>query len=287
MVNKIKRYKTKLSNKGATMVKMKSIKIWMVIIAVLVMAVNLNAGNIPSAARVWNYNIITANISKDFGIIAIPGFKYEFLKYVNEKRVTSKGALAYEFFIGPYIKTHIGKVKVMIPVVYHYMGFPNTPTDTDFSYNHNIDIFSSFLYKHKKSIFQWRIFFHNTFYSTLYKYMPITQESKGGYSLLLKLRARYSYWVSKKVALSFGDEVLYGIIENSGIPAKTGPGFTESGFDANRLMGGIMLRINKNLTISPYYLYETTYAKNKTTSKKELTSRSHYLFLLIKYNFKL
>jgi len=241
---------------------------------------------VPNTGRIWNYNIITADISKDFGIITIPGFKYEYLRYLSGVKDESKGALADEFFIGPYFKTNIGKIKVMIPMVYHYMGFPGTPKDSDFSYNHNLDIFPSFLYKHKKSMLQWRIFFHNTFYSTIYKYMH-GKESKAGYSLLLKFRVRYSYWLSKRTALSAGDEVLYGLIENNKVAAKTGPGFTENGFDANRISAGLVLKITKNFTISPYYLYETTYAKNKITAKKDLTSKSHYLFLILKYNLKI
>lgn len=264
---------------------MKNLKIWLLVITFMLMTVSLNANNVPNAGRIWNYNIITADISKNFGIMTIPGFKYEYLKYVNGEKVASKGALAYEFFIGPYVKTHIGKIKVMIPMVYHYMGFPNTPKTSDFSYNHNLDIFSSFLYKQNKSMLQWRIFLHNTFYSTIYKYIPGINESQAGYSLLLKFRARYSYWISKKVALSVGDEVLYGLVEDNNVPAKTGPGFTENGFDSNRIMAGFVVKITKNFTVLPYYLYETTYAKNKITSKKELTSKSHYLFLIMKYNF--
>ena len=266
---------------------MKNLKIWMFGIIFLLMTASLNANSAPNTGRIWNYNIITANISKNFGIMTIPGFKYEYLRYSNGEKVESKGALAYEIFIGPYFATHIGKIKVMIPMVYHYMGFPDTPKASRFSYNHNVDIFPSLLYKQHKSMLQWRIFFHNTFYSTIYKYMPGINESKTGYSLLLKFRATYSYWLSKKAALSLGDEFLYGLVENSDVAAKTGPGFTENGFDANRIRAGVILKITKNFTISPYYLYETTYAKNKITAKKNLTSKSHYLFLVIKYNFKI
>ena len=262
---------------------MKNLKIWMIAVTSLLMTVSLSASSVPTTGRIWNYNIITTEISKDFGIVTIPGFKYEYLRYISGEKADSKGALAYEFFIGPYFLTHLSNVKVMIPLVYHYMGFPDTPKASNFSYNHNFDVFPSFLYRHNKSMLQWRIFFHNTFYSTIYKYMPGINESKTGYSLLLKFRIRYSYWISKRVALSVGDEVLYGLVENNNVPAKTGPGFTENGLDANKIMAGLVLKITKNFTILPYYLYETTYAKNRITSEKDLTSKSHYLFLIIKY----
>ncbi len=265
---------------------MKNLK-FIFVLMLIFLAVNLNASTCPTAGRIWNYNIITASISRNVGIITIPGFKYEYLKYMNDEKVKSKGLLVYEFFIGPYYIIHFKGIKVMIPLVYHYMGFPDTPKTSEFSYNHNVDIFPSFSYRKSKSLFQWRIFFHNTFYSTFYKHIPGVYEEKTGYSLLLKLRARYSYWISKRFALSVGDEVLYGVIENKEVPAKTGPGFTENGIDGNRVMGGCIIKIFKNFTILPYCLYETTYAKNKLTSKKELTSKSFYAALFVKYNFKI
>ncbi len=265
---------------------MKNLK-FIIVLMLIFLAVNLNASTYPTAGRIWNYNIITASIFRNIGIITIPGFKYEYLKYMNDKKVKSKGLLVYEFFIGPYYIIHLGKIKVMVPVVYHYMGFPDTPKTSEFSYNYNVDIFPSFSYRISKSLFQWRIFFHNTFYSSFYKYIPPVYEGKSGYSLLLKLRSRYSYWISKKFALSVGDEILYGVIENKEVPSKTGPGFTENGIDGNRVMGGCIIKIFENFTILPYCLYETTYAKNKITSKKELKSESLYLSLFVKYNFKL
>lgn len=152
----------------------------------------------------------------------------------------------------------------------------------------NIDIFPTFMYKQNKSMLQWKVFFYNTFYSTLYSNMPSSVVSNPiGYSLLLKLRARYSYWFTKKVALSVGDEVLYGLIGDNNHFAKTGPGFTEPGLDVNKLMAGFAIKLSKDLTVMPYYLYETAYAKNKISSEKDLTLKSHYLFLLVRYNFKL
>lgn len=82
---------------------MKRFKI-MGIFAVLFISSTLNASTVPKAGRIWNYNIITRNLYKNYGIIVIPGFKYEFLKYVNGNKIESKGLLAYEFFIGPYFR---------------------------------------------------------------------------------------------------------------------------------------------------------------------------------------
>lgn len=265
---------------------MKKIKSWMVVASTLV-AMSLSANSSPITGRIWNYNIITVNVTKHFGIITIPGFKYEYLRYFNGERVKSKGTLVYEFFAGPYFIAHSGKVRLMIPIVYHYMCFPSTPKNSNFSYNYNVDIFPSFLYKMKKSMLQWRVFFHNTLYSSFYKNVASIKENKRGYSLLLKLRMRYSYWISKKFALSVGDELLYGLVQNNGLPAKTGPGFTEKGIDANRLIAGFVMRLGPNLKISPYYLYENTYAEDEATSRKKLTFTSHYLFLLVSYNLNL
>ncbi len=240
----------------------------------------------PITGRIWNYNIITSLISKKTGIITISGFKYEYMRYLNGESLKPKKMLVYEFFLGPYYKMHIGKIGVILPVVYHWMGFPDIPASSDFSFNHNIDIFPSFFYKMGNSIFQWRIFFHNTFYSTIYKYIPNVGEPESGYSLLIKLRGRYSYRISKRVALTIGDEFLYGLIGNNGLPAKTGPGFTEKGIDGNRIMAGFSITLRKGLVLLPYYLYETTYGENKQTGKKEITLKSHHLSLILKYNFK-
>ena len=133
---------------------MKNLK-FIIVLMLIFLAVNLNASTYPTAGRIWNYNIITASIFRNIGIITIPGFKYEYLKYMNDKKVTSKGLLVYEFFIGPYYIIHLWKIRVMIPVVYHYMGFPDTPKTSEFSYNYNVDIFPSFSYRISKSLFQW------------------------------------------------------------------------------------------------------------------------------------
>lgn len=242
----------------------------------------VSAKDLTATERVWNYTILTASISKDLGWIFIPGFKYEFLRTVGGEKEDSRGLLVYELFVGPYFKTHINKVKVMVPLTYHYMRFPNTPKDGVCSFNHSIDLFPSFSYRTGKSTFQGRVFFHNTFYSSFYRYVPSIRKAKFGYSLLCKLRVLYEYRISKRVGLAAGDEVVLGIIEDNNSPPKTGPGFTESGLDINKILLGFDLKVTKNLSIEPFYLYESFYTKNKNTGNKELKLKSNYLFVLFK-----
>jgi hypothetical protein len=83
--------------------------------------------------------------------------------------------------------------------------------------------------------------------------------------------------VTRKITAIAGEEPFFGVIEDAEAPPHP-LGFWEQGFRMNRIYAGFSVRPVKRLSISPQYVYETTY-----DSEGHVSATNHYFFLTIAY----
>jgi len=224
--------------------------------------------------RTWEYINLTAVLSPQWAIVAMPGHRYEFSR--TESYGAAKGNVFHEFFIGPVYTMPLGNFKLKLPVWYYMMGFP---TDSPQSYNmsQNLEIMPIVDYKlNDKITLSNRVIFHNTFYSDAYT----DDAQKVGYSLLIREMLTGSYKLTDNLTAMLADEIFIGAIEDNEAKAKA-TGFSASGFQTNRVYLGVTYNFTPTMSISPQYVYETNY-----NLENVVTSIQNYLYVTFTYVMK-
>ena len=246
----------------------------------------VQANDAPVAGRTWIYANSTLLLSRSVGWLVMPGFRHEFSRNLAGKSLDTNDLYFYEFFTGPIFFTGIGKLKVILPFFYYYMGFPLKAQDK-YVYNHNLEFSPTFVYKTGDVIIYNRLIFHNTIFSTFYREVLDNKDWQKGYSLLLRWKLMIQYIVNPKLILEIAEEPFYGLIEDKDMPPVTGPGFSEKGLDMNRIYAGFTYKITKKFTVEVNYVYETSYKEDTVSGKKEHSQTAHYIFITFKNTFKL
>ena len=266
--------------------------------AVGILASTMSDANaaVPTYHRTWTYLNCTLLLSPNWAWTIMPGHRYEFFDntQVDDE---GRGNQFYEFFTGPVFITKLNdNVTFKLPVWYYYMGFPNIPggrsgRDNDYYYSHNLEIVPIFEIRLGSLVVANRIILHNKFYANNANYTEEAQ--RRGWSMLLREMVTLTYNISPNFALTLGDEVFFGMIEDRGTNNITNskgvrlvgePRFEGSGFSMNRFYAGFILRYDQFINIVPQYILETNH---QTTDDYELMSKGHYLFVTINYTIKL
>jgi len=251
---------------------------------------------VPTYRRSWEYLNVTLLISPNLGWTIMPGHRYEFsnTKYEDDEGV---GNQFYEFFTGPVFITKLNdNVTFKLPLWYYYMGFPNTTgsasgRDNNYWYSHNFEIVPIFEVKLGSFVVANRIILHNKLYANNYLYTE--QNQRRGWSLLMREMVTLTYNIAPSFALTIGDEVFMGLVEDRGTNGandvgvrKVGePFFEGSGFSMNRFYAGFIYRFDQFVNIVPQYILETNH--EATTGDYEILSKGHYLFVTINYTIKM
>ncbi|MBP7585232.1 MAG: DUF2490 domain-containing protein [Spirochaetes bacterium] len=247
--------------------------------------------------RTWTYLNVTLLISPNLGWTIMPGHRYEFSNTGKEDD-EGVGNQFYEFFTGPvFISKLNDNVTFKLPLWYYYMGFPNTTgstsgRDNNYYYSHNFEIVPIFEVKLGSFVVANRIILHNKLYANNSVYTRENQ--RRGWSMLLREMITVTYNLTPSFALTMGDEVFFGMIEDRGTNGANDvdsgrrtvgePFFEGSGFSMNRFYAGFIYRFTPFVNVVPQYILETNH---NTTDDYELKSKGHYLFVTVNYTFKM
>ncbi|MCX7679108.1 MAG: DUF2490 domain-containing protein [Spirochaetes bacterium] len=261
----------------------------------LISAVDVYAA-VPTYGRTWEYFNLNILLSPNWAFTVMPGHRYEFYDDTQPDN-EGRGNQFYELFTGPiYINKLNDNVTFKLPLWYYYMGFPNMPgatsgRDNDYYYSHNFEVVPIFEVKIGSFLFINRIILHNKFYANNRLYN--NQELRRGWSLLMREMVSVLYFLNDTFALSIGDEVFIGLVEDRGTnemrerngkPTIGEPFFEQHGFSMNRFYAGILYRYDPTLSIHPQYILESIH---NPSDDYELTKKGHYIFLVITYTLRL
>ncbi|UCC12748.1 MAG: DUF2490 domain-containing protein, partial [candidate division WOR-3 bacterium] len=223
----------------------------------------------PTTARFWGYANMTAVLTNNWVFVVMPGLRYEFLR---DDGMNSPAKKLYftELLTGPVYTMRHQCITLKLPVWYYYMGFPVSTAD-DYFYSHNIEFLPIIEYRVNKLKVTSRTIFHNTVYASIYE----TPALRNGYGLVIRQLFRADYSVSNTVSIMAGEEPFFGVIEDSEAPPHV-LGFWPAGFHMNRLYTGCTIQLNRSMTISPQYVFETTYGDDV-----ELAGINHYFHFIV------
>jgi hypothetical protein len=241
------------------------------LLMLLVMASRLYA-QAPVTGRFWTYGNLTMVVHPHWAVIVMPGLRYEFRR--NDES-DAHGVYFYELLAGPVYTFKISNSAFKLPLWYYYMGFPVSSTE-DYYYSHNIELLPTISYHFDPVTITSRTIFHNTVYASVYA----DDEDKAGYGLVLRQLVRFDIPIHKGMGVVVGEEPFFGIIEDKdALPHPLG--FWEKGFRMNRVYAGLAITIARSLSVSPQYVFETTYGSDGAVS-----GTNHYFFLTIAYTLK-
>ncbi len=262
----------------------------LVAFAIFFSAIDAQAA-VPTYRRTWEYFNINLALSPNWAFTIMPGHRYEFYDDTQPDN-EGRGNQFYELFLGPvYINKLNDNVTFKLPLWYYYMGFPNIPggasgRDNDYYYSHNFEVVPTFEIKLGSFVLANRIILHNKLYANNAVYTEEAQ--RRGWSLLMREMVSMMYFLNESIALSIGDEVFIGLIEDRGTNdnrAKIGePFFEQHGFSMNRFYAGILYRFDPTLTIHPQYILESLH---NPSDDYELMKKGHYFYLVVTYTIKL
>ncbi len=263
--------------------------------AIFISAIDAQAA-VPTYRRTWEYFNLNLALSPNWAFTIMPGHRYEFYDD-TQKDNEGRGNQFYEFFMGPiYINRLNDTVTFKLPLWYYYMGFPNCPgsasgRDNDYFYSHNLEVVPIFEVKLGSFVMINRIILHNKLYANNSAYTEEAQ--RRGWSLLMREMLSFMYFLNDSFALTMGDEIFIGLIEDRGtnnITRSTGariigePYFEQHGFNMNRFYAGVLYRFDPTLTIHPQYILESVH---NPADDYELTKKGHYFFLVVTYTLKM
>ena len=240
----------------------------------LICFVSITFAQTPVAGRLWSYGNITGVINKNLVWVAMPGLRYEFSRHDSLASPT-KDLYFIELLTGPTYSFHIKQASIKLPLWYYYMGFPIKAQDR-YYYTHNIEFLPIVSYSFHTFTITSRTILHNTVYASVYD----TNAQKSGYGLVIRQLIQVNVALSPHMRVTIGEEPFFGVIEDT--EAMPHPlGYWQKGFRMNRVYAGFAIKLLSYLTISPYYVYETTY-----DSEGHLSGTNHYAFIVLSYVFK-
>lgn len=221
----------------------------------------------PVTGRFWMYGNLTAVVHPHWAVTVMPGLRCEFARDDNGNG-EAREVYFYELLAGPTYSFKIKNIILKLPVWYYYMGYPTAGTD-DYYYSHNIEFLPTVSYRFEPVTITSRTIFHNTLYASVYG----DETEKSGYGLVLRQLIRFDVPVHRGIGVVIGEEPFFGIIEDCEA-APHALGFWEQGFRMNRVYIGAAFRITTGFSLSPQYVFETTY-----NTDGYLTGTNHYVFL--------
>ena len=253
---------------------------------------NANAA-VPTYHRTWTYLNCTLLLSPNWAWTIMPGHRYEFF---DDTQVDDEGRgnQFYEFFTGPIFITKLNdNVTFKLPIWYYYMGFPNiaqkpaTRRDNDYFYSHNLEVVPIFEVRLGSLTIANRIILHNKLYANNAVYTEEAQ--RRGWSLLMREMVTLTYSLTDSFALTMGDEVFIGLVEDRGTNEIRGaaigePFFEQNGFSMNRFYAGFIYKFTPFVNVVPQYILETLH---NPSDDYEFYKKGHYLFVTINYALKL
>lgn len=237
----------------------------------IMLAIFVSLSAQPQTARLWGYANVTAVLARDWAYVMMPGMRYEFTRS-DDMGSAAKGVYFVELLTGPVYVFRHKCLTFKVPVWYYYTGFPVNSTE-DYFYSHNAEFLPIIEYRSGTLKLTSRTIFHNTFYASIYG----TDDLKNGYGLVVRQLFRADYGVNSALTITAAEEPFFGVVEDSEAPPHM-LGFWPGGFRMNRVYLGAGFQLGTSFTISPQYVFETTYG-----DATELTGINHYLFITISY----
>lgn len=271
-----------------------------VLFAALMLFAFLPAGadaKAPYTGRTWEYVNVTLLLSPNWAFMVMPGHRFEFYRGADSTS-NAKETFLWEFFAGPIYIHKFESFTFKLPLWYYYMGFPIDGDDkkpkvpgNDRFWSHNIEVVPIFEFNVDALKVTSRTIFHNKVYADNRFYTTANQ--KKGHSLLIRQMLMLEYALNPMFSLLLGDEIFVGVKEDGGtndIRKPNGdrnigePLYERKGFSENRLHAGFNVKFSPALSLSPQYVYDTTYLPE---SGYRLTSRNHYIMLTLTYVLKM
>jgi hypothetical protein len=238
---------------------------------ILLAGVSAGAADPPKAARGWAYANLLTMLSPEWGLFAMPGVRYEFSRSAGPE----KRHYFDEFFVGPMYVRKSGKLTFKMGLWYYFMGYPNRATG-DFNWSHNVELVPQIDYRLWRFTLTNRVILHNTFYASVYR--PLRQ--RAGWGTVLREMVQATFWATEGFGITAADEPFFGVIEDA--DAKPNAiGYWPHGIGLNRVYAGVTWKIDKAVTLTPQYVYETSY-----DTKGTLTGINHYLFTTLSWALK-
>jgi len=253
-----------------------------------------NAAEKPYTGRTWEYVNVTLLLSPNWAFMVMPGHRFEFYRGADPKS-SAKETFLWELFAGPIYIQKFDSFTFKLPLWYYYMGFPidgndkkpKVPGEERF-WSHNIEVVSIFEFNLDALKITSRTIFHNKVYAQNSAYTTANQ--KKGHSLLIRQMLMLEYALTPMFSALLGDEIFVGVKEDGGTKDLAGgkfrgePFYERKGFSENRLHAGFNIKFSPEISLSPQYVYDTTYLPE---SGYLLTSRNHYIMLTLNYVLKL
>ncbi|MBI5531907.1 MAG: DUF2490 domain-containing protein [Deltaproteobacteria bacterium] len=222
----------------------------------------------PKTARVWTYGNLVTMFSPEWGLFVMPGMRYE----LSRSEGPEKRHYFDELFVGPLYVRKLGAATLKVGLWYYFMGYPIRAKD-DYQWSHNVELVPQIDYRWKDFVFTNRVILHNTFYASVYK--PPSQ--KLGFGMVLREMVQATWWATKDVGILAADEPFIGIAEDSAAP-DSAIGYWPRGLRLNRIYGGVSWKIDPSLTLTPQYIYETSY-----DTRGRVQEVGHYLFTTLSW----
>jgi len=202
-------------------------------------------------------------LSPEWGLLVMPGARYELSRSVGSE----KRHYFDELFVGPVYVKKLGKLTLKVGLWYYFMGYPIRAKD-DYEWSHNLELVPQVDYRVGRFTLTNRIILHNTFYASSYR----APSEKVGWGTVLREMVQATFWVTKNVGILAADEPFFGLIEDAEAPSSP-IGYWSHGLRLNRIYGGVTWLISPKWTLTPQYVYETSYDKNGHVQEV-----GHYLF---------
>jgi hypothetical protein len=253
-----------------------------------------DAAEKPYTGRTWEYVNVTMLLSPNWAFMVMPGHRFEFFRGADPT-YNAKETFLWEFFAGPIYIQKFESFTFKLPLWYYYMAFPIDADDRktaggydDRFWSHNIEVVPIFEFNVDALKITSRTIFHNKVYADNRFYN--TENQKKGYSLLIRQMLMLEYALTPMFSLLLGDEIFVGVKEDGGTKdlnnglLRGEPFYERNGLNENRLHAGFNVKFNPALSLSPQYVYDTTYLPE---SGYRLTNRNHYIMLTLNYVLKL
>jgi hypothetical protein len=238
---------------------------------VVLLCSQASAADPPQTARGWLYGNLVTMLAPEWGLFAMPGARYE----LSRSRGPEKQHYFDELFVGPLYVHKSGNLTFKMGLWYYFMGYPNRLTD-HYDWSHNIEVVPQVDYRWKRFTFTDRVILHNTFYATVYK----SQSDRWGWGTVLRELVQATFWATESLGIIAADEPFFGVIEDAHAKSN-GIGYWPHGLGLNRIYAGLTWKPGKSVTVTPLYIYETSY-----DTKGTVIGVNHYVYTTVSWTLK-
>jgi len=222
--------------------------------------------------RLWLYAAGNVQLTPEWTLTLMPGIRYELARSGGAQ---PKEHYLDEVFFGPTWSRRWGDFGFKLSLWYYFLGYPRP--GGSYPLSHNVELIPTVDYQVGALNLSYRIIFHNTVYASVY---PGPQ--RWGFGTVMRNLVLLKYRVVPSFSLLLGDEPWFGIIENPGTGRSyNAAGYWQSGFRLNRLYAGADIKVVGGLSVSPQYIFETTFGPDGRGAET-----GHYVFLTVAYAHK-